>query len=149
VRPGTAKGGHSAVSGERPLGSDKELAPDKPCFVDYVPGGTHAPHHPTQEWIDKIGAVHLFDDGWEKLRETIFANQKRLGIMSANAQLTLWPEGQAAFRAGGDRHSCAPHDRRHQATTHRRSLRPGPRERPAGTRRAPVRPLVPSGRRPR
>ena len=64
----------------------KELAPEKPFFVYYVPGGTHAPHHPTKEWIDKISAMHLFDDGWEKLRETIFANQKRLGIMPENAQ---------------------------------------------------------------
>jgi arylsulfatase A-like enzyme len=59
----------------------KALAPEKPFFVYYVPGATHAPHHPTPEWIDKISAMHLFDDGWEKLRETIFANQKRLGIM--------------------------------------------------------------------
>ncbi len=75
----------------------KELAPDKPFFVYYVPGGTHAPHHPTKEWIDKISAMHLFDDGWEKLRETIFSNQKRLGIMPENAQLTPWPDGQAIY----------------------------------------------------
>ena len=75
----------------------KELAPEKPFFVYYVPGGTHAPHHPTKEWIDKISAMHLFDDGWEKLRETIFANQKRLGIMPENAQLTPWPDGQAIY----------------------------------------------------
>jgi arylsulfatase A-like enzyme len=75
----------------------KELAPDKPFFVYYVPGATHAPHHPTKEWIDKISAMRLFDDGWEKLRETIFANQKRLGIMPPNAQLTPWPDGQEAF----------------------------------------------------
>ena len=75
----------------------KELAPEKPFFVYYVPGGTHAPHHPTTEWIDKISAMHLFDDGWEKLRETIFANQKRLGIMPANAELTPWPDGQEIY----------------------------------------------------
>ena len=56
----------------------KEIAPDKPLFVYYVPGGTHAPHHPTPEWIKKISDMHLFDDGWNKIRETIFANQKRL-----------------------------------------------------------------------
>jgi len=71
----------------------KEIAPDKPWFVYYVPGATHAPHHPTPEWIDKISAMHLFDEGWNKLRDTIFANQKRLGIMPENAQLTAWPEG--------------------------------------------------------
>ncbi len=70
----------------------KEVAPDKPFLVYYVPGGTHAPHHPTPEWIKKISDMHLFDSGWNKLRETIFANQKRLGIMPANAQLTPWPK---------------------------------------------------------
>jgi len=70
----------------------KEIAPDKPFFVYYVPGGTHAPHHPTPEWIKKISAMHLFDEGWNKLRETIFANQKRLGIMPENAKLTPWPK---------------------------------------------------------
>jgi arylsulfatase A-like enzyme len=70
----------------------KELAPDKPFFVYYVPGGTHAPHHPTPEWIKKIGDMHLFDQGWNKVRETIFANQKRLGIMPENAKLTAWPK---------------------------------------------------------
>lgn len=71
----------------------KELAPDKPWFVYYVPGATHAPHHPTKEWVDKISAMHLFDEGWNKVRETIFANQKRLGIMPDNAELTPWPDG--------------------------------------------------------
>ncbi len=70
----------------------KEIAPDKPFFVYYVPGGTHAPHHPTPEWIKKISDMHLFDDGWNKLRDTIFANQKRLGIMPENAKLTPWPK---------------------------------------------------------
>lgn len=75
----------------------KELAPDKPFFVYYVPGGVHAPHHPTKEWIDKISAMHLFDGGWEKLRDTIFANQKKLGIMPENAELTPWPDGQDIY----------------------------------------------------
>ena len=70
----------------------KEIAPDKPFFVYYVPGGTHAPHHPTPEWIKKISDMHLFDGGWNKLRETIFANQKRLGIIPADAKLTPWPK---------------------------------------------------------
>jgi len=75
----------------------KEIAPGKPWFVYYVPGATHAPHHPTPEWIKKISDMHLFDEGWEKLRETIFANQKKLGIMPPNAQLTPWPDGQAIY----------------------------------------------------
>ena len=70
----------------------KEIAPDKPFFVYYVPGATHAPHHPTPEWIKKISDMHLFDDGWNKVRETIFANQKRLGIMPEDAKLTPWPK---------------------------------------------------------
>jgi arylsulfatase len=69
-----------------------EIAPEKPFFVYYVPGGVHSPHHPTKEWIDKVSAMHLFDNGWDILRETIFANQKRLGIIPANAELTPWPK---------------------------------------------------------
>ena len=74
-----------------------EIAPEKPFFVYYVPGGTHSPHHPTPEWISKISDMHLFDQGWNKLRETIFANQKRLGIIPANAQLTPWPKELPAW----------------------------------------------------
>ena len=73
----------------------KELdasAPEKPFFVYYVPGGTHSPHQPTKEWVDKIAKMHLFDQGWEKMREQIFANQKRLGVIPANTQLTPWPD---------------------------------------------------------
>jgi arylsulfatase len=65
-------------------------APDQPFFVYYVPGGTHSPHQPTQEWIDKFKGK--FDMGWNDLREQIFANQKRLGVIPANTQLTPWPD---------------------------------------------------------
>jgi len=68
------------------------LAPDQPFFVYYVPGGTHAPHHPTPEWIKKISDMHLFDKGWNKLREQIFENQKKLGVIPSNAKLTPWPK---------------------------------------------------------
>ena len=47
-----------------------DAAPDKPFFLYYVPGGSHAPHHPTPEWIKKISDMHLFDKGWNDLRET-------------------------------------------------------------------------------
>jgi arylsulfatase A-like enzyme len=50
-------------------------APDKPFFVYYVPGGSHAPHQPTPEWIAKFKGK--FDMGWNAMREEIFANQKR------------------------------------------------------------------------
>ena len=72
-------------------------APDKPFFLYYVPGGSHAPHQPTPEWIDKIHNMHLFDNGWNALRETIFANQKRLGVIPANTTLTPWPDGQPEY----------------------------------------------------
>jgi arylsulfatase A-like enzyme len=69
-----------------------EVQPDRPFMIYYAPGGTHAPHHPTKEWVDKISAMHLFDQGWNKLRDTIFANQKRLGVIPADAKLTAWPK---------------------------------------------------------
>jgi arylsulfatase len=69
-----------------------EVAPDKPFFVYYVPGGVHAPHHPTKEWIKRISDMHLFDDGWNKLRERIFERQKQLGVIPPNTKLTPWPK---------------------------------------------------------
>ena len=65
-------------------------APDKPFFVYYVPGGSHSPHQPTKEWIDKFKGK--FDMGWNALRDQIFANQKRLGVVPVNTQLTEWPD---------------------------------------------------------
>ena len=67
------------------------VAPNQPFFIYYVPGGTHAPHNPTPEWTKKISDMHLFDEGWDKLRETIFANQKKLGVIPQDAKLTPWP----------------------------------------------------------
>ena len=64
-------------------------APDKPFLLYYVPGGTHSPHQPKPEWIAKFKGK--FDMGYEKLRDEIFANQKRLGVIPADAQLTRWP----------------------------------------------------------
>ncbi|HUK35052.1 MAG TPA: arylsulfatase, partial [Vicinamibacterales bacterium] len=67
------------------------LTPDQPFFLYYVPGATHAPHHPTPEWIRKAEDLHLFDNGWNALRDEIFVNQKRLGVIPQNARLTPWP----------------------------------------------------------
>ncbi|MDR3438785.1 MAG: arylsulfatase [Telmatospirillum sp.] len=64
--------------------------PDQPFFIYYVPGGTHSPHQPTKEWIDKFHGK--FDMGWNVLRDQIFANQQRLGVIPANAKLTPWPD---------------------------------------------------------
>jgi arylsulfatase A-like enzyme len=69
-----------------------EVDPEKPFFVYYVPGATHAPHHPTPEWIKKISDLHLFDKGWNALRDEIFADQKRLGVIPQDAKLTPWPD---------------------------------------------------------
>jgi arylsulfatase len=71
-------------------------APDKPFFLYYVPGGTHAPHQPTKEWIEKFKGK--FDMGWNAMRDQIFANQKRLGVIPANAKLTPWPEDKSRIR---------------------------------------------------
>ncbi len=65
-------------------------APEKPFFLYFVPGGTHAPHQPTPEWIAKFKGK--FDMGWNALRDQIFANQKKLGVIPANTQLTPWPD---------------------------------------------------------
>jgi len=65
-------------------------APEKPFFLYYVPGGTHAPHHPTPEWIAKMKGK--FDMGWNELRDQIFANQKKLGVIPSNTELTPWPD---------------------------------------------------------
>lgn len=66
------------------------INPNKPFFVYFVPGATHAPHHPTKEWIDKFKGK--FDMGWNEMREMIFANQKKKGLIPANTQLTPWPD---------------------------------------------------------
>jgi arylsulfatase A-like enzyme len=77
------------------MGELNAAAPDKPFFVYYVPGGSHAPHQPTKEWIAKFKGK--FDMGWNVMREQIFANQKRLGVVPANAQLTPWPKELATW----------------------------------------------------
>ncbi|MCW3477189.1 arylsulfatase [Limobrevibacterium gyesilva] len=69
-----------------------DIDPTMPFFLYYVPGGTHAPHHATPEWIKRISDMHLFDKGWNALRDEIFANQKRLGVIPADARLTPWPD---------------------------------------------------------
>ncbi len=67
----------------------------QPFFVYYVPGGSHSPHQPTKEWIDKFKGK--LDMGWNVMREQIFANLKRLGVIPANAQLTPWPDDLAKW----------------------------------------------------
>ena len=64
----------------------KALMPDKPFFVYFAPGATHAPHHVPKEWSDKYKGK--FDQGWDKLREEIFARQKKMGVIPTDCELT-------------------------------------------------------------
>ena len=64
----------------------KALMPDKPFFVYFAPGATHAPHHVPKEWADRYQGE--FDDGWDVQRERTFARQKELGVIPADAELT-------------------------------------------------------------
>src|SRR6185436_6409348 len=68
----------------------KSLMPDKPFFVYFATGATHAPHHVSKEWIDKYKGK--FDQGWDKVREETFARQKELGVIPKDAKLTSRPE---------------------------------------------------------
>ena len=68
------------------IGQQQALIPDKPFFVYFAPGATHAPHHVPKEWADKYKGK--FDGGWDKLREETFARQKKLGVIPADCQLT-------------------------------------------------------------
>ena len=64
----------------------KALMPDKPFFIYYAPGATHAPHHVPEEWSAKYKGK--FDHGWDELREEILARQKELGVVPEDAELT-------------------------------------------------------------
>ena len=66
--------------------TQKALMPDKPFFVYFAPGATHAPHHVPKEWADKYEGQ--FADGWDALREQTFARQKELGVIPVDAELT-------------------------------------------------------------
>ena len=68
------------------ISQQKALAPDKPFFVYFAPGATHAPHHVPKAWADKYKGK--FDQGWDKLREEILSRQKRLGVVPEDCQLT-------------------------------------------------------------
>jgi arylsulfatase len=81
----------------------KALMPDKPFFVYYAPGATHAPHHVPEEWSDKYKGK--FDGGWDLLREETLARQKALGVVPPKAVLTkrhdeipAWDEMDAALK---------------------------------------------------
>ncbi|HWR41007.1 MAG TPA: arylsulfatase [Patescibacteria group bacterium] len=71
--------------------TQKSLAPQKPFFLYFAPGATHAPHHAPKAWIEKFRGQ--FDQGWDKQREITFARQKEMGIIPPDAQLTPRPPG--------------------------------------------------------
>ncbi len=79
----------------------KALVPDKPFFLYFAPGATHAPHHVPKEWIDRYRGQ--FDDGWDALREVTFARQKELGVIPADAELTERPDEIPAWADVPDR----------------------------------------------
>jgi len=72
------------------VSAQKALTPDKPFYLYFATGATHAPHHVPKEWIDKYKGQ--FSGGWDKLREETFARQKKLGVIPANTQLTPRPK---------------------------------------------------------
>jgi arylsulfatase A-like enzyme len=95
IYPWVGKPGYNLITdmADEAIDHVKQLnaaAPDTPFFVYYVPGGSHSPHQPTKEWSDKFKGK--FDTGWNAMREEIFANQKRLGVIPATAKLTDWPD---------------------------------------------------------
>ncbi len=77
----------------------KQVAPNKPFYLHFCTGAMHAPHHVPKEWADKYKG--MFDDGWDAYREKVFARQKELGIVPADAELSRHdpdvPEWDAAL----------------------------------------------------
>jgi arylsulfatase A-like enzyme len=77
------------------IGQQKSMMPDKPFFMYWVPGATHAPHHAPKEWSDKYKGK--FDEGWDAMREHTLARQKALGVVPAEAELTERPDAIQAW----------------------------------------------------
>jgi arylsulfatase len=72
------------------VSAQQALTPDKPFYVYFATGATHAPHHVPKEWIAKYKGK--FSGGWDKLREETFARQKQIGVIPENAKLTPRPK---------------------------------------------------------
>lgn len=72
------------------VSAQQSLTPDKPFFVYFAPGATHAPHHVPKEWISRYKGQ--FAGGWDKLREETFERQKKMGIIPAGTLLTPRPK---------------------------------------------------------
>jgi arylsulfatase len=78
----------------------KALMADKPFFMYFAPGATHAPHHVRPEWSERYKG--RFDEGWDELRKKTFARQKELGIIPADAELTARPSEIPAWEDVSD-----------------------------------------------
>jgi arylsulfatase len=79
----------------------KSIAPDKPFFIYFAPGATHAPHHVPKDWIAKYKGK--FDKGWDGLREETFARQKKLGVVPSGCELTPRPDEIPAWEKTEER----------------------------------------------
>jgi arylsulfatase A-like enzyme len=77
------------------VGQQKSLMPDKPFFMYFAPGATHAPHHVPTEWSDRYKG--RFDEGWDAIREETIARQKELGVIPGDAELTARPDEISAW----------------------------------------------------
>lgn len=75
--------------------TQKAVAPEKPFFLYYAPGATHAPHHPRKEWVEKYAGT--FDAGWDTIRAETLARQKALGIVPADTKLVPLAPGIPAW----------------------------------------------------
>ncbi|MFF2277428.1 arylsulfatase [Agromyces sp. NPDC058126] len=75
----------------------KSLMPDKPFFVYFAPGATHAPHHVPKEWADAYRGE--FDDGWDALRERTLQRQRELGVVPSDCELTVRHDEIPAWEA--------------------------------------------------
>jgi arylsulfatase len=84
-----------ATDAIRWIGEHEALAPDKPFFIYYATGTSHAPHHAPRAWIERFRGT--FDQGWDRMRSDIFARQKKLGIIPANTKLTPRPAAIPAW----------------------------------------------------
>jgi arylsulfatase A-like enzyme len=90
------------------------LLPDKPFFMYFAPGATHAPHQVPPEWIEKYKGK--FAHGWDRQREITFERQKELGVIAPDAVLTsrhaeipAWDDMDPALKPWSARWRCTPH----------------------------------------
>ena len=81
----------------RYIQQEKSVTPDRPFFVYYAPGATHAPHQVPKEWIDKFKGQ--FNQGWDKYREETFQRQLNLGVIPSGTKLTPRPKEIPAWNS--------------------------------------------------